>query len=461
MTFEGRSTEEVRAKVRRELNADIEDLKILRHGRERHGGIFGFFQKERWLLEVEIPDAAPPEPARRVAPWRHATPAAPYQSAPDQTGSHQAPTAAPRRASAEAQRAAAMSAPASETHFDALLAETTDVVTVDFTRAFADVLADAESAVSGQDPLAAIPTPAVLAPVPTTVEPMPSTVEPVPTTGGALVGPDDLRIRATLITTGLPNELLPDPTEAHPELGLLRRLQTLPEGPSVPDGPGDVLLLVGALAETLALAERLLPGDDTPGAIVVATQAPPAGGGPGVDGSAVTEWTSRRVATTAKQAGMRVFQRRAAGLATIVVLDAAAGDSFVRKVAAGIRPQATWGVVPAGWTPERTELLAQRCGGMDAIALYDFLKGEHPGQLLGAAWPVTYLDGWVANPVSITARLMELVATPRALRSDSTGRSGGTWRSDSSGRSGGTWRSESSGRSERTWHADHAGRLEA
>ncbi len=51
-TFEGRSQAEIRAKVRRDLGVEINDLNVLRHGRQRYGGVFGFFQRERWLVEV-------------------------------------------------------------------------------------------------------------------------------------------------------------------------------------------------------------------------------------------------------------------------------------------------------------------------------------------------------------------------------------------------------------------------
>jgi hypothetical protein len=48
-------------------------------------------------------------------------------------------------------------------------------------------------------------------------------------------------------------------------------------------------------------------------------------------------------------------------------------------------------------------------GRFAAIAIYGFLSTDRPAGLIGRGWPVAYLDGWEASPLSIAARLVEAV----------------------------------------------------
>lgn len=50
--------EAARLKARERLGADVTELNVLRHGRELYGGIFGFFQRERYVIELGDPAQA-------------------------------------------------------------------------------------------------------------------------------------------------------------------------------------------------------------------------------------------------------------------------------------------------------------------------------------------------------------------------------------------------------------------
>jgi hypothetical protein len=48
-------------------------------------------------------------------------------------------------------------------------------------------------------------------------------------------------------------------------------------------------------------------------------------------------------------------------------------------------------------------------GHLDALAIYGFVSTQRPAGLIGRAWPVAYVDGWEASPLSIAARLVEAI----------------------------------------------------
>lgn len=364
-TFEGRSPEELQAKVRRSLGAEIDELTVVRHGRQRYGGVLGFFQSERWLLQVEVPDDARSTKAKAKSKGPLVKTPVVYHRPVD---------------------------PAPANAFDELLDNTTDLVNVNFGQTFAHVMADAEQAVG---------RPAVAA---------------RRVADRQLRLPDvdqELRVRARLIGAGLSDYLLPDTGEVRPELALLGSLLRLPAAPLEPTGHGDVLLLAGPLDAAIPLGQQLaersgIPSDlgrigELSGDLIVASdRALP---------ESVAESSRAR---TPEEAGSVVFRRRAKGKTTVVVLDALEVPKFVTAVVAGVRPDAIWGVVPAGWTLERTQRLEELTGAFDAIALEGFMETDRPAQLIGREWPVSYVDGWAATPLSITARLMEALGDTTA-----------------------------------------------
>jgi hypothetical protein len=66
--------------------------------------------------------------------------------------------------------------------------------------------------------------------------------------------------------------------------------------------------------------------------------------------------------------------------------------------------------VPASWDEKRTRSLETLVGRFDALALHGLLSSDRPAGLIGRGWPIAYIDGWEANPLSIAARLVEALS---------------------------------------------------
>jgi len=124
LQFEARTLQAARAKVRDELGADVADLSVVRHGRELSGGIFGFFQRARFVIEVEEPS----EPAGKLVGARRS----PNTSAPEEEC-------------------------VSNTILSGLVDATSDTTSLTFAEALESVLADAQAAVADVQPIYAPP----------------------------------------------------------------------------------------------------------------------------------------------------------------------------------------------------------------------------------------------------------------------------------------------------------------
>lgn|GEM_PF-4002329 len=168
--FEGTDPAEVRARIREELGPDAT---IVRAGRERSGGMLGFFEREVFVIEVETADdAAPVErpAAQRGAAQRGAAPRAAAQRAsaargpspatpganPAATGTTASRTAAAAPATAAAAAANLALATAVATGgLDSAVEATADVVSIrgeQFDDSFSYVLKEAEATLAaGQE----------------------------------------------------------------------------------------------------------------------------------------------------------------------------------------------------------------------------------------------------------------------------------------------------------------------
>jgi len=361
--------EAARQKALERLGTDLSELTVLRHGRELSGGVFGFFQRERFVIEVQDPHS----PA-----LRQATP-----------GVQAPPQPAPRHP-------AAPPAIAVPDRLAALLEATTDTVGVSFDRELQGVIEDAEAVVSdaaGTSGLVSSPAlPAYEAySMPTDRAPEPRTL----TLGMGETSSAAWRDR--LAAAGLTEEYLPDPFFSQPALALPLRLESLPAPCPVPSQPGEVLVLVGDVGESVRIAEQVARrvGEDATVIVVSHRRLSPS--------------LAQSRARSPLEAGTIVLKRRLAGLVSIVVLDSLCREGFVPRTIAGIKPDATWAVVPASWDEGRTRGLEALVGRIDALAIHGFLSTDRPAGLIGRAWPVAYLDGWEANPLSIAARLVEAV----------------------------------------------------
>ena len=58
LRFEGPTLEEARRRARDQLGHDIERARLVRSGKERYGGVGGFFQQQRFVIEMELAETA-------------------------------------------------------------------------------------------------------------------------------------------------------------------------------------------------------------------------------------------------------------------------------------------------------------------------------------------------------------------------------------------------------------------
>jgi len=368
LRFEAKTMEAARQRARERLGTDVSELTVLRHGRELSGGLFGFFQRERFVIEVEDPVAKGAKPARsRAVP----------------------PPPTPRRSA----RSEAVAVP---DRLAALLESTTDTVKVSFDRELQGVLADAQAVVSDAAETASLVSGPVMASadlyLPAEADPETRTI--TLGTDRAFAAP----LRDRLFEAGLAEEYLPDPLFSQPALALPLRLGVIPPPCPVPSQPGEVLLLVGEVDESLKVAQQVARRIDEDQAVIV------------VSHRRLSATLGLPRARNPLEAGTMVLERRLSGHVSVVVLDSLCRAGFVPRTVAGLRPDTTWAVVPASWDEKRTRSLETLVGRFDALALHGLLSSDRPAGLIGRGWPIAYIDGWEANPLSIAARLVEALS---------------------------------------------------
>jgi hypothetical protein len=378
LRFEGKTMEAARHRAQESLGTDVSGLTVLRHGRELSGGLFGFFQRERFVIELAEPDPAPQPPSRRESARE---PVREVQSPPD---------ACPEALDKLAPSPKTSGEDSLSERLAALAESTNDTVGVSFDRELRGVLADAEAVVSDAAGQGAFIVESGEYPPPLSETP-PATVS-----FGATEAFGGL-FRDRLFAAGLAEEYLPDPLFSHPALALPLRLGTIAPAGAVLGCPGDLLLLVGDADESLAIAEQLEAKIDEDDIVIV------------VSHRRLSRASKRARAHSPLEAGAMVLERRLAGLLTIVVLDSGCRNGFVPRTVIALRPEAIWAVLEASTDEKSARRLEGLVGHLDALVLYGMLTSPRPAGLIGRGWPLAYIDGWEASPLAVAARLVSLV----------------------------------------------------
>jgi hypothetical protein len=210
--------------------------------------------------------------------------------------------------------------------------------------------------------------------------------------------PHDEVGRRMLAGLGLPVDLMPA-TGMPIDTGLVERLRALPAPPPLPAEPDCVVLVtgpsqhLGALA--LHLARRL--GIGTEGVITVLSRPR------GLPDCSLS-------ASSAREAAALVADRRIAGQPTLVAVECRPDGRLSRllpQVAAAVRADATWAVVPACCEPEQLQALAEAVRGLDACCLVELDRAEQPAALLAVQCPIAAVDWRAATPILWAARLLD------------------------------------------------------
>ncbi|MCU1492025.1 MAG: hypothetical protein JWM85_3430 [Acidimicrobiaceae bacterium] len=405
--FEGTEPAEVRAQVLSELGPDAI---MVRAGKERSGGLFGFFEREIFVIEAE-----PPDPKGASSPGADVATRFGEPSVPDGRETHEggSETALRRLVEGTADVVSLVgrsgwAAPPEQAQDPSAL-PSSDALAVGFT----SILEEAEAALAGKarsgadfrEPLDAsteqVParyTPAVSAtpaPVPTGIIPG---ISPAADNAVSVA-------RSRLSRLGLPAPLQPAldapslPYSLGPALAL--SLEALPPAPEVPALADAVVVTTGprgaALELAKALACRLGLGDEALLVLGAGPAARQSSGGP------------RRYASALKLA-TAVAERRIAGRSSVVVVELPDDLSDLVQLhdaVAATRPEQVWASVPANTSVAQLARLAEHAGGLEALALADLDDAERPAELLTCDIPVAFLDGRPASALLWAARLLE------------------------------------------------------
>jgi hypothetical protein len=193
------------------------------------------------------------------------------------------------------------------------------------------------------------------------------------------------------------------PVAGDQTLALIEALRTLPAPAPVPAAAGDVVAVVGARDDALALARSIARelGLDDDDVVLAAEDDDGDGLSLGcllptvpavVDERCSARWRSRPT-VVAIATGVR-----------------AGGSSFGRRALEALEPAATWGAVPAVCKPEDVIAWSDSLGGLDAIAVDGLDDTSSPASILTTGIPVARIDGRPASPALWTALLLERLA---------------------------------------------------
>lgn len=405
LRFEGATPEQARTKARAALG---DDVLIVRAGRQRSGGVLGFFEHEVYILEVDPGPEAPPDvaqiapltPPRGAASGEAATPLARLPKAP--AARHELPVPLDRGPAGPLDRLVDGVEDALELSGAHPAAEPPLA-----SRAFSELLEEAEATVaaarSTADPDASLPSDDVA------VQASPA-MRPARVPERQPSSPEQ-QMRQLLGELGLPDAFLP--TQGPIDTGLVDRLRRLPVPPPLPDAPDSVVLVAGPPDHlsplVLSLARQLGVGPEG----VVAVLARPRG----LPDAAIA-------AGSAREAAALVAERRIARRPTVVAVGCRPNGPLPRllgQVAAALRPDAGWAVLPARTDPEQLGDLVEAMRGLDACCLVELDRAPRPAALLASGCPVAALDWRIATPLMWAARLIDRCASEGATEGGSDG----------------------------------------
>ncbi|MEJ5944079.1 hypothetical protein WDZ17_02040 [Pseudokineococcus basanitobsidens] len=254
----------------------------------------------------------------------------------------------------------------------------------------------------------AAPQEAADGPAPVAATPVAATpaATPVVAASGSTPAGDDEGVRPRAAAAGLPPHLL-DALPAGAGASDLREvLAALPAVPALPDGDGDLVVVVGAPRDALvvarSVASRLGLGPD---GVVVAAR--PGGG--------VLRGEVVRDAAAARRAAATVRLGDAPGV-VVVQADHDPDDvRWARHVVTALRADQVHAVVDATRKPTDTDRWfdAVLAGDPDAVHVVRAAGSADPGTVLGLDLPVAGVDGGPAGPDAWVGLLLrEPVAPP-------------------------------------------------
>jgi hypothetical protein len=252
--------------------------------------------------------------------------------------------------------------------------------------------------------------PAAIAPAPVPT--------PEPTGGTVALRPSAHTdpVIANLISVGMPVAMAEDIMGGDTYAGVLSVLASRPAAPTIPNAPGEILVLAGDLGHAVPIAKRLLEqiGLDQTHLLLA---------GPSASGTGVH---SSKVIHTVVAAEARAEKLQSADSAWIVVLDAPVGETdpvWVNDMCDAIGATAVWAIVDATRKTADTARHLRTLGEVEALVVHSVELTADPATVLGLNLPIFSLDGRPATPhawaamlcARIAADIMPMAAAPRRV----------------------------------------------
>ena len=208
---------------------------------------------------------------------------------------------------------------------------------------------------------------------------------------------------ANLISVGMPPEMAATSTCGDTYAGVLSALAARPAAPSIPDAPGDILVLAGELVHAVPIARSCLTqlGLDQSHLLV----------GPSAAGTGVH---SSRVIAGPDVAEARADKLQKAGSPWVVVLDAPIGrtnPTWVHDTCKALGATAVWAVVDATRKTADTARHLKLLGEVEAAVVHGVDLTGDPATVLGLDLPIVSLDGSPATPHAWAALLCARIAS--------------------------------------------------
>lgn len=430
LLLEGPDLETLLEQIRTEYGTEA---RIVQAEKVRRGGVGGFFARERFTIQVEVPHArATPKrpPARSGSPVQSVMDLVDQLNREDESlhrGMIDAPltTSSSRAKAAQSFPPVAPSpAPASSStapHVTVIQSLAVPAATMSTQSAtFAEVMS---RLAQGIDSPALTPTSASDGPdlacgtgpgqptsLPSSVPIRHAALVPQPAARTALA-PGRLSTGAQMVARatrmGVPWYVLADieePTDVYRRL--LAWVESRPASPMVASSPGQVIVVVGevtAATRVAAALARELGVDEAD--IHVAVPA---------SSSAVNVNAARLMSDVSEIALCRVQWRQSAG-STVVVLEAAlppADQRWLAAVVSALSPTFTWAVAQASTKVDDVVAWASGIGDVDALALVNVSVTGDPAAALAGPLPVGLIDGHRAT----VTRWMAMLTSEGDLR---------------------------------------------
>ncbi len=386
LRFEGSSLEEARKNVVSATGKDVDELEVKRHGRELYGGLFGFFQKTRYVIEV-----SPYEEKSRISNPLNAY-SAPGNAVVD--GGH---TLQPKNPNLKS--------------LDQMAETTSDSVEVNFDHELQMVLQDANILVKNSN---YDKGEYAMAPIADTVDKFNDyglyrntehTFTPAAVLTEENLSPVQKEIAVSL--NPLLRETAPLSRDTLYELlrldslndkfgtevtSLLAKLKT---PPPLPIKGSFILGIIGEMELALKSYEifRASYGENVD--LVVMS-----------DRTAAKNSVALR-AKSAHELGEIVMEKRLAQQKTVVVFDQKSYLDTLQKSIMVSVPDPLWAAVDSSTDQNQINALDLCVNGIDALMLYDIALADNPLRFLDGKWPVAFVDGWTASRAAVLTKLLE------------------------------------------------------